>query len=94
MKIMENEIKKEKKDIKDIFLNITVGTLFGLVWITIAGSLVYSWIEKRVTLVELKQRDIIEQKANKDDLKIIELSVKNINNNLEEIKRDIKEIKK
>ena len=90
----ENEIKKEKKDIKDIFLNITVGTLFGLVWITIAGSLVYSWIEKRVTLVELKQRDIIEQKANKDDLKIIELSVKNINNNLEEIKRDIKEIKK
>ena len=91
---MENEIKKEKKDIKDIFLNITVGTLFGLVWITIAGSLVYSWIEKRVTLVELKQRDIIEQKANKDDLKIIELSVKNINNNLEEIKRDIKEIKK
>lgn len=91
---MENEVKKEKKDIKDIFLNITVGTLFGLVWITIAGSLVYSWIEKRVTLVELKQRDIIEQKANKDDLKIIELSVKNINNNLEEIKRDIKEIKK
>ena len=90
----ENEIKKEKKDIKDIFLNITVGTLFGLVWITIAGSLVYSWIEKRVTLVELKQRDIIEQKANKDDIKIIELSVKNINNNLEEIKRDIKEIKK
>ncbi len=90
----ENEVKKEKKDIKDIFLNITVGTLFGLVWITIAGSLVYSWIEKRVTLVELKQRDIIEQKANKDDLKIIELSVKNINNNLEEIKRDIKEIKK
>lgn len=90
----ETEVKKEKKDIKDIFLNITVGTLFGLVWITIAGSLVYSWIEKRVTLVELKQRDIIEQKANKDDLKIIELSVKNINNNLEEIKRDIKEIKK
>ena len=88
----ENEVKKEKKDIKDIFLNITVGTLFGLVWITIAGSLVYSWIEKRVTLVELKQRDIIEQKANKDDLKIIEL--RNINNNLEEIKRDIKEIKK
>jgi hypothetical protein len=27
----ENEVKKEKKDIKDIFLNITVGTLFGLV---------------------------------------------------------------
>jgi hypothetical protein len=44
--------------------------------------------------LEINQKSIIEQKANKDDLKIIELKLKNIDSSLDEIKKDLKEIKK
>ena len=90
----ENEIKKEKKDIKDTFLNVTVWTLIGFGLVAVAGTLVYSWIDTRITLLEINQKSIIEQKANKDDLKIIELKLKNIDSSLDEIKKDLKEIKK
>ena len=90
----ENEIKKEKKDIKDTFLTVTVWTLIGFGSVAVAGTLVYSWIDTRITLLEINQKSIIEQKANKDDLKIIELKLKNIDSSLDEIKKDLKEIKK
>lgn len=77
-------------DIKQKTIDISIWTL---VWIissiittVVMWTIVYSNLEKRVSLLEIKQLE----KADKDDLKIIELKLENIKLSLEKIEKSLK----
>lgn len=73
-------------DIKNKTIDIWVWTLVGiissLITTTVLWSMVYTNLEKRISFLEFRQ----EQKANKEDLKIIEVKLASIEKGILELK--------
>lgn len=82
-----------KNKIVDIWIWTLVWVISSVIATTIMWVLIYSQLEKRVSFLEIKQEEIIESKANKEDIKIIEIKLWNIEKSLNEIKDDLKNLK-
>lgn len=65
---------------------VTISTIVSIVIATWYWAMFYSWIDKRLTLLEQRQ----ERKAEKEDLKIIEVKLTSIDTTLLELKKELK----
>ena len=65
---------------------VTISTIVSIVIATWYWAMFYSWIDKRLTLLEQRQ----ERKAEKEDLKIIEIKLTSIDTTLLELKKELK----
>lgn len=73
-------------EIKNTKFIVSISTIVSLVigvWYT---AMFYNWIDKRLTLLEQRQ----ERKAEKEDLKIIEVKLTSIDTTLLELKKELK----
>ena len=73
-------------EIRNTKFIVSISTIVSLVIATWYWAMVYSWIDKRLTLLEQRQ----ERKAEKEDLKIIEVKLTSIDTTLLELKKELK----
>lgn len=73
-------------EIKNKTFVVTISTIVSIVIATWYWAMFYSWIDKRLTLLEQRQ----ERKAEKEDLKIIEVKLTSIDTTLLELKKELK----
>ncbi|PZM81830.1 hypothetical protein DLH72_05020 [Candidatus Gracilibacteria bacterium] len=80
----------EKIDIKNKMIDASIGTIVGIlasiITTTVLAVTTYSNMDKRISFLELKQ----EGKANKEDLKIIEIKLVSIEELILELKAKLK----
>ena len=65
---------------------VTISTIVSIIIATWSWAMFYNWIDKRLTLLEQRQ----ERKAEKEDLKIIEIKLTSIDTTLLELKKELK----
>ena len=65
---------------------VTISTIVSIIIATWSWAMFYNWIDKRLTLLEQRQ----ERKAEKEDLKIIEVKLTSIDTTLLELKKELK----
>lgn len=73
-------------EIRNTKFIVSISTIVSLVIATWYWAMFYSWIDKRLTLLEQRQ----ERKAEKEDLKIIEVKLTSIDTTLLELKKELK----
>ena len=73
-------------EIRNTKFIVSISTIVSLVIATWYWAMFYSWIDKRLTLLEQRQ----ERKAEKEDLKIIEIKLTSIDTTLLELKKELK----
>ena len=73
-------------EIKNKTFVVTISTIVSIIIATWSWAMFYNWIDKRLTLLEQRQ----ERKAEKEDLKIIEIKLTSIDTTLLELKKELK----